>query len=109
MWQLAGGEAALSTVTSTGTTTTTTNSSSSSSAKAKAAAEASEEESGEPKDHTTAMSSLQRTWATITGYMNSTRLMVLTVLCLQNSMYTIFRRYSQGVLKETYSKVSRLE
>eukprot|EP00980_Cylindrotheca_fusiformis_P010324 scaffold2299_cov131-Cylindrotheca_fusiformis.AAC.11 len=36
--------------------------------------------------------------------MNSTRLMVLAVLCLQNSMYTVLRRYSQGVLKETYSK-----
>eukprot|EP00536_Pseudo-nitzschia_multiseries_P011536 jgi/Psemu1/206107/e_gw1.399.11.1 len=36
--------------------------------------------------------------------MNSTRLMVLTVLCLQNSMFTILRRYSQGVLQETYSK-----
>lgn len=36
--------------------------------------------------------------------MNSTRLMVLSVLCLQNSMFTTLRRYSQGVLKETYSK-----
>jgi len=38
--------------------------------------------------------------------MSSTRLMVLTVLCLQNSIYTVLRRYSQGVLSETYSKVS---
>ena len=38
--------------------------------------------------------------------MSSTRLMVLTVLCLQNSIYTVLRRYSQGVLNETYSKVS---
>lgn len=38
--------------------------------------------------------------------MNSTRLMVLTILCLQNSLYTVLRRYSQGVLLETYSKVS---
>mmetsp|Transcript_19124 Transcript_19124/g.46187 ORF Transcript_19124/g.46187 Transcript_19124/m.46187 type:complete len:497 (-) Transcript_19124:196-1686(-) len=37
-------------------------------------------------------------------YMNSTRLMVLLVLCLQNSLFTVLRRYSQGVLKETYSK-----
>jgi hypothetical protein len=41
----------------------------------------------------------------MTGYMNSTRLVVLAVLCLQNSLFTILRRYSQGVLKETYSKV----
>ena len=38
-------------------------------------------------------------------YMNSTRLMVLVVLCLQNSLFTILRRYSQGVLQEAYSKV----
>ena len=37
--------------------------------------------------------------------MNSTRLMVLTILCLQNSMFTVLRRYSQGVLREVYSKV----
>eukprot|EP00339_Tiarina_fusa_P023453 CAMPEP_0116997612 /NCGR_PEP_ID=MMETSP0472-20121206/987_1 /TAXON_ID=693140 ORGANISM="Tiarina fusus, Strain LIS" /NCGR_SAMPLE_ID=MMETSP0472 /ASSEMBLY_ACC=CAM_ASM_000603 /LENGTH=364 /DNA_ID=CAMNT_0004696545 /DNA_START=132 /DNA_END=1226 /DNA_ORIENTATION=+ len=36
--------------------------------------------------------------------MNSTRMMVLAVLCLQNSMFTVLRRYSQGVLKEVYSK-----
>ena len=48
---------------------------------------------------------LGKHWAAVTGYMNSTRLMVLLVLCLQNSMYTILRRYSQGVMKETYSKV----
>jgi hypothetical protein len=35
---------------------------------------------------------------------NSVRLMVLVVLSLQNSMFTVLRRYSQGVLKETYSK-----
>jgi hypothetical protein len=39
-------------------------------------------------------------------YMNSTRLMVLLVLCLQNSLFTVLRRYSQGVLREVYSKVS---
>ena len=39
-------------------------------------------------------------------YMNSTRLMVLLVLCLQNSLFTILRRYSQGVLREVYSKVN---
>jgi hypothetical protein len=37
--------------------------------------------------------------------MNSIQLMVLGVLCFQNSMYTVLRRYSQGVLKENYSKV----
>lgn len=36
--------------------------------------------------------------------MNSTRVLVLCILCLQNSMFTVLRRYSQGVLKETYSK-----
>ena len=44
-------------------------------------------------------------WSKISGYMNSTRLIVLLVLCLQNSLYTVIRRYSQGVLKENYSKV----
>mmetsp|Transcript_31276 Transcript_31276/g.46151 ORF Transcript_31276/g.46151 Transcript_31276/m.46151 type:complete len:385 (-) Transcript_31276:121-1275(-) len=36
--------------------------------------------------------------------MNSTKIIVLCILCLQNSMFTILRRYSQGVLKEIYSK-----
>lgn len=36
--------------------------------------------------------------------MNSMKVLVLCVLCLQNSMFTILRRYSQGVLKEVYSK-----
>jgi len=30
--------------------------------------------------------------------------MVLAVLCLQNSLFTVLRRYSQGVLREVYSK-----
>jgi len=34
----------------------------------------------------------------------STRMFVLFVLCLQNSLFTILRRYSQGVLHEIYSK-----
>lgn len=38
------------------------------------------------------------------GCMNSTRMMVLVVLCLQNSLFTVLRRYSQGVLRENYSK-----
>lgn len=36
--------------------------------------------------------------------MNSTKVLVLCILCLQNSIFTILRRYSQGVLKENYSK-----
>lgn len=36
--------------------------------------------------------------------MNATKLMVLVILCLQNSLFTVLRRYSQGVLKENYSK-----
>lgn len=36
--------------------------------------------------------------------LNSTKLVVLLILCLQNSMFTVLRRYSQGILKETYSK-----
>eukprot|EP00591_Stephanopyxis_turris_P007766 CAMPEP_0195522938 /NCGR_PEP_ID=MMETSP0794_2-20130614/21604_1 /TAXON_ID=515487 /ORGANISM="Stephanopyxis turris, Strain CCMP 815" /LENGTH=375 /DNA_ID=CAMNT_0040652821 /DNA_START=10 /DNA_END=1137 /DNA_ORIENTATION=- len=36
--------------------------------------------------------------------LNRTKLIVLTVLCLQNSLFTVLRRYSQGILKETYSK-----
>lgn len=32
------------------------------------------------------------------------KLVVLVILCLQNSIFTVLRRYSQGVLRETYSK-----
>lgn len=39
--------------------------------------------------------------------MGGTRLLVLVILCLQNSMFTVLRRYSQGVLMETYSKVRK--
>ena len=35
---------------------------------------------------------------------NVIRLVVLVVLSLQNSLFTVLRRYSQGVLKEDYSK-----
>jgi hypothetical protein len=45
-------------------------------------------------------------WKAACQYMNSTRLLVLAVLCLQNSLFTVLRRYSQGVLQEVYSKVS---
>ena len=37
--------------------------------------------------------------------MSSTKLFVLVLLCMQNTMFTVLRRYSQGVLKEVYSKV----
>lgn len=36
--------------------------------------------------------------------MSSTKLFVLCLLCLQNTLFTVLRRYSQGVLKENYSK-----
>ena len=36
--------------------------------------------------------------------MSSNRLMVLLVLSLQNSLFTLLRRYSQGIKLETYSK-----
>jgi UDP-sugar transporter A1/2/3 len=39
--------------------------------------------------------------------MSSMKLFVLFLLCMQNTMFTVLRRYSQGVLKENYSKVSQ--
>eukprot|EP00747_Dinoflagellata_sp_TGD_P206555 gnl/TRDRNA2_/TRDRNA2_80251_c0_seq1.p1 gnl/TRDRNA2_/TRDRNA2_80251_c0~~gnl/TRDRNA2_/TRDRNA2_80251_c0_seq1.p1 ORF type:complete len:385 (-),score=82.84 gnl/TRDRNA2_/TRDRNA2_80251_c0_seq1:196-1350(-) len=36
------------------------------------------------------------------------RYILLAVLCLQNSMYTLLRRYSRGILQETYSSSSVL-
>jgi UDP-sugar transporter A1/2/3 len=36
--------------------------------------------------------------------MSSMRLVVLVVLSLQNSLFTLLRRYSQGILLESYSK-----
>mmetsp|Transcript_39 Transcript_39/g.191 ORF Transcript_39/g.191 Transcript_39/m.191 type:complete len:426 (-) Transcript_39:123-1400(-) len=36
--------------------------------------------------------------------MATIKVAVLLILCLQNSMFTLLRRYSQGVLKEMYSK-----
>ena len=39
--------------------------------------------------------------------MSSMKLLVLCLLCMQNTMFTVLRRYSQGVLKENYSKVRR--
>lgn len=35
--------------------------------------------------------------------MSSMKVLVLVVLCLQNSMFSVMRRYSQGVLNEKYS------
>ena len=43
------------------------------------------------------------------SWLCSTRMIVLLILCLQNSMFTLLRRYSQGVLKEIYSKVRNHE
>lgn len=40
--------------------------------------------------------------------MSSTKLFVLVLLCMQNTLFTVLRRYSQGVLKEIYSKVSKV-
>lgn len=40
--------------------------------------------------------------------MLSIKFLVLIVLSLQNSLFTVLRRYSQGVLKETYSKYELL-
>lgn len=39
--------------------------------------------------------------------MNRVKFLVLLVLCLQNTLFTVMRRYSLGVLKESYSKVIR--
>eukprot|EP00956_Cyclotella_meneghiniana_P044020 scaffold298004_cov70-Cyclotella_meneghiniana.AAC.1 len=36
--------------------------------------------------------------------MNRVKFLVLLVLCLQNTLFTVMRRYSLGVLKESYSK-----
>ena len=36
----------------------------------------------------------------------SMKLFVLFALCMQNTLFTVLRRYSQGVLREVYSKVS---
>jgi len=38
--------------------------------------------------------------------MSSMKIFVLCLLCMQNTLFTVLRRYSQGVLKENYSKVS---
>lgn len=41
----------------------------------------------------------------IMAFMSSIKLFVLCLLCMQNTLFTVLRRYSQGVLKEQYSKV----
>lgn len=38
------------------------------------------------------------------SWMSSTRVIVLLVLCLQNSFFTVVRRYSLGFKRESYSK-----
>lgn len=68
---------------------------SSTAANANSAAMSSEEE---PKDYT------KRRRTPFFQCMSSIRLVVLVILCLQNSLYTVLRRYSQGILKEEYSK-----
>lgn len=40
--------------------------------------------------------------------MQSVRLLVLLLLCLQNSLFTVLRRYSKGILKEEYSSYELL-
>lgn len=40
----------------------------------------------------------------IKSMMSSMKLFVLCLLCMQNTMFTVLRRYSQGVLRENYSK-----
>jgi len=35
---------------------------------------------------------------------SSAKVLVLFILCFQNSCFTVLRRYSQGILKESYSK-----
>eukprot|EP00558_Chaetoceros_sp_UNC1202_P002977 CAMPEP_0197234280 /NCGR_PEP_ID=MMETSP1429-20130617/2060_1 /TAXON_ID=49237 /ORGANISM="Chaetoceros sp., Strain UNC1202" /LENGTH=387 /DNA_ID=CAMNT_0042692645 /DNA_START=83 /DNA_END=1246 /DNA_ORIENTATION=+ len=46
----------------------------------------------------------QRPQASRSNRLRFIKLLVLIVLCLQNSIFTVLRRYSQGVLKEQYSK-----
>jgi solute carrier family 35 (UDP-sugar transporter), member A1/2/3 len=53
----------------------------------------------ETKVHTSAMK-----WCFSRSCSSSVRMMVLLILCLQNSLFTVLRRYSQGILLETYSK-----
>jgi len=38
------------------------------------------------------------------GQCSSAKVLVLITLCFQNSCFTVLRRYSQGILKERYSK-----
>lgn len=41
---------------------------------------------------------------TIFGYLKSMKFKVLVILCLQNSIFTVLRRYSLGIREEKYSK-----
>jgi solute carrier family 35 (UDP-sugar transporter), member A1/2/3 len=59
-----------------------------------------------PDDYDNKKTQSTNMWKAACHYMSSTRLLVLVVLCLQNSLFTVLRRYSQGVLQEVYSKVS---
>lgn len=49
------------------------------------------------------VASLQSRWSSWLSVLCSTKMLVLIVLSLQNSLFTVLRRYSQGVRKETYS------
>jgi hypothetical protein len=63
------------------------------------------QQQGNEEDHDNKKNKHTTMLGAMCQYMNSTRMMVLLVLCLQNSLFTVLRRYSQGVLEETYSKV----
>ncbi|CAB9500854.1 UDP-galactose translocator [Seminavis robusta] len=47
---------------------------------------------------------LSVTFKNFLGFMSGMKMLVLVILCLQNSIFTVLRRYSQGVLRESYSK-----
>jgi hypothetical protein len=53
-------------------------------------------------------SDLKKSQNTSSYNMNRIKFFVLLVLCLQNTLFTVMRRYSLGVLKEKYSKVRRM-
>lgn len=47
---------------------------------------------------------LSTRWSSWISSWCSIKWLVLFILCFQNSMFTLLRRYSQGILKESYSK-----
>lgn len=54
-----------------------------------------------PNNMTISMNNSPKSWL---ASLCSIKVGVLLILCFQNSMFTLLRRYSQGVLKEAYSK-----